>query len=217
VYVPLYSVWEGTEPELMVRMIDQYAPKPLKSILDATINRGRIWEGLDLPVQGVDNNPANVIGNKIPTTIADNTHLPMFRDCSFTVVVYDPPHVPEQGRDRTKDFNTRFGLDNAHAGENLAHTYPPFLREAGRLLIPDGILLVKLCDYTHRNKFQFATSDFTIAAEAHGFLHEGYHIKPRKKPIIDPRWKNARHPRQSHSMWLVFRKPVERGTNASHR
>ena len=32
-----------------------------------------------------------------------------FADESFDVVVYDPPHIPNHGLDRTKDFNRRFG------------------------------------------------------------------------------------------------------------
>src|SRR5947208_6620716 len=48
---------------------------------------------------------------------ADNSRMP-FRDACFDVVVYDPPHIPNQGKDKSKDFNTRFGLVLNSSKEN---------------------------------------------------------------------------------------------------
>jgi predicted methyltransferase len=44
-----------------------------------------------------------------PDVVADNTAMP-FRNEALDVVVYDPPHIPNQGKDNEKDFNVRFGL-----------------------------------------------------------------------------------------------------------
>ena len=70
-----------------------------------------------------------------PSVVADNTRMP-FYDRSFDVIVYDPPHIPNQGKDKSKDFNTRFGLGNRASkefGYSFSHTYPPFVKEAFRV------------------------------------------------------------------------------------
>ena len=130
-YQMLPSVWEGTDAALLERMLDFYPRTQPQRILDATVNMGRFWEGTHRPVIGMD------IEEKVrPDLFGDNPRMP-FRDHSFDVVVYDPPHVPNQGRDLTKDFNLRFGLvlkSSAENGYNLAHLYPPFIREAYRVL-----------------------------------------------------------------------------------
>ena len=70
-------------------------------------------------------------------------------DGAFDVGVYDPPHVPNQGKDRRKDFNARFGLvlkSGRESGYSLSHLYPPFAAEAYRVLAPEGVLLCKVAD-----------------------------------------------------------------------
>src|SRR5579885_1585222 len=51
-YVPLGSVWEGEDAELLERMLDFYPRKRPKRILDATVNGGRFWRGSNRPVIG---------------------------------------------------------------------------------------------------------------------------------------------------------------------
>src|SRR5438876_6474803 len=53
-YQPLPSVWEGTDAELLERMLDFYPKKPPSLILDATLNAGRFWEGSQLLIVGID-------------------------------------------------------------------------------------------------------------------------------------------------------------------
>ena len=143
-----------------------------------------------------------------PTLVADNMCMP-FATEAFDVVVYDPPHVPNQGKDKQKDFNTRFGLGDrsskAH-GYTFAHLYPAFVREAYRVLEPEGILFAKIADYVHDHKYQWAHVDLIVAATGAGFRACDCIIKVRKGPIIDPKWKKAHHSRRQHCYWLVFRK-----------
>jgi SAM-dependent methyltransferase len=202
-YKPLTSTWEGTDAALLELMLDFYPQARPRLILDATVNAGRFWARTDREVIGLD------INAKLrPDVVADNRRQP-FGDRSFDVVVYDPPHIPNQGSDKSKDFNTRFGLVLKSAAENrynFTHLYPPFLREAFRVLRSDGVLFCKIADYIHNHRFQWAHIAVVQAAVEAGFCACDCIVKVRKGPIRDPRWKRAHHARRQHCYWLVFRK-----------
>lgn len=202
-YAPLASIWEGSDAELLERLLAFYPRTHPQRILDATVNSGRFWRGSKRCVIGMDLEPKHR-----PTVVADNTCMP-FRASSFDVVVYDPPHIPNQGKDQSKDFNARFGLvlrSSKEHGYSFSHTYPPFLREAYFVLNPEGILLCKITDYIHDHQYQWAHVDFVHAARAAGFRPCDCIIKIRQGPIIDPKWKIAHHSRRQHCYWLVLRK-----------
>jgi SAM-dependent methyltransferase len=202
-YETLPSVWHGSDAELLEQMLNFYPRKRPTLILDATVNGGRFWVGSTRRVIGMDINPAHR-----PEVVADNRRMPL-RDQCFDVVVYDPPHVPNQGKDHSKDFNTRFGLvlkSPAQTGYNFTHLYPPFLAEAYRVLKTEGILLCKIADYVHGHRFQWAHVEVIKAAVGVGFCACDCIIKVRKGPIMSPRWKTPHHARRHHCYWLIFRK-----------
>jgi hypothetical protein len=202
-YQPLPSVWDGEDAVLIERMLTFYPHKRPKRILDATVNGGRFWRGTKRKIVGLD-----IASTHGPSVVGDNTQMP-FADRQFDVVVYDPPHVPNQGKDDQKDFTVRFGLGGRSPkehGYNFAYLYPAFVREAYRVLRVDGLLLCKITDYVHNHQYQWAHVDFVQAAVAAGFRACDCIIKVRKGPIIDPKWKTAHHSRRQHCYWLVFRK-----------
>ena len=202
-YDPLPSVWYGTDAELLEKMLEFYPRRKPTKILDATMNTGRFWVGSTRPVTGMDIDPKHE-----PDVIGDNTNMP-FKAASFDVIVYDPPHIPNQGKDKKKDFNDRFGLvvkSSSEQGYNFNHTFPPFMTEAYRVLRKEGILFCKIADYVHGHRFQWAHVEVINAALAVGFTACDCIVKIRKGPIIDPRWKVAHHARRQHCYWLVFRK-----------
>ena len=100
-YCPIPSVWYGEDAELLELMLQFYPHSKPRRILDATINGGRFWRNSKRRVIGID-----ISAVHRPSIVADNTMMP-FRDHSFDVIVYDPPHIPNQGKDRQKDFNMR--------------------------------------------------------------------------------------------------------------
>ncbi|MBI4569768.1 MAG: hypothetical protein HY719_15355 [Planctomycetes bacterium] len=184
-------------------MLDFYPRQRPTRILDATVNQGRFWVGSSRPVVGMDINPRYK-----PDVVGDNRAMPLAAD-EFDVVVYDPPHVPNQGKDRLKDFNKRFGLGEkspAENGYNFSHLYPPFMGEAFRVLRREGVLLCKIADYIHNHRYQWAHVEVVKAAQAAGFLACDCIVKVREGPIVDPKWKTAHHARHQHCYWLIFRK-----------
>ena len=205
-YAPLASIWYGGDSELLERLLDFYPRKPPARILDTTVNGARFWRGSKRPVIGLD-----IDQSHRPDIVADNTSLP-FATAAFDVVVYDPPHIPNQGKDRSKDFNARFGLVVRSQKENnytFSHTFPPFLKEAYRVLTGEGILLAKITDYVHHHRYQWAHIELINAARAAGFVPCDCIVKIRKGPIIDPKWKTAHHSRRQHCYWLIFRKSTK--------
>ena len=184
-------------------MLHLYPRRPAEVILDATVNRRRFWRNSPRDVVGID-----IVPEHRPSIVADNTQMP-FRNDAFDVVVYDPPHIPNQGKDKGKDFNSRFGLVVKSLKANkyaLSHTFPSFLTEAHRVLRPEGILLCKITDYVHNHRYQWAHVEFLSAAQEVGFCACDCVVKVRARSIIDPRWRVSHHTRRQHCFWLVFRK-----------
>lgn len=205
-YQPLASVWAGEDAELLERMLRFYPHKAPERILDATVNIGRFWVGSEREVIGLDT------GSQFkPTVLGDNRCMP-FASETFDIVVYDPPHVPNQGADKQKDFTERFGLGQKSGrenGYNFSHLYPGFLAEAYRVLKPDGMLFCKVTDYVHNHRYQWAHVELISAAIKTGLVPCDLIIKVRNSPIIDPKWKAAHHARHQHCYWLVFRKSTK--------
>lgn len=196
-------MWSGEDAPLLEKLLSLYPRKAPKRILDATVNGGRFWRGTKHAFIGID-----IERSHRPHIVADNTAMP-FKDSIFDVVVYDPPHIPNQGRDKQKDFHERFGLGTKspkEMGYTFGYTYPPFVAEAYRVLRDEGILFCKITDYVHHHRYQWAHVEFIEAARKVGFRACDCIIKVRKGPIIDPKWKKAHHSRRQHAYWLVFRK-----------
>ena len=166
-YEPLPSVWYGEDSELLEKLLAFYPRRKPQRILDATVNGGRFWRGSKRAVIGMD-----IDTSHRPVIVANNTAMPLL-DSSFDVIVYDPPHIPNQGKDKSKDFNRRFGLVARSSKENqytFTHTFPPFLKEAHRVLRNEGILLCKITDYVHHHRYQWAHIELIMPLNAQASL-----------------------------------------------
>ena len=201
-YKPLPSVWHGNDAELLEAMLDFYTNTAPGRILDATVNTRRFWSKSKRQVLGPDINP-----RVRPDILADNSALP-FRDAVIDVIVYDPPHTPDQGKHSTKDFHDRFGLtlkSNPDTGHNISTMFLPFMQEARRVLKPNGLLLCKIIDYVHNHRTQWAHLHLIQTGDDAGLTPCDCIIKIRRGPIIDPRWRTAHHARKHHCYWIIFR------------
>lgn len=203
-YAPTSSVWEGSDGELLEEMLRFYPSIPAEPILDATYNAGRFWRGSDRQVVSMDIDPKYA-----PMIVADNRNMVGVEDATFNTVVYDPPHVGPQGRDKScKRFDVDFGATMAcGASESwtLSYLYPPFLKEAKRVLKPEGLLLAKITDMVNNHRSRSAHRDFMCMAEEAGFTVCDMVIKIRRGPMISDRWRTAHHARKRHCFWFICR------------
>lgn len=203
-YSPISSVWEGNDGDLiesMLRFYSSIAPEP---ILDATYNKGRFWKGSTRQVVSMDINP-----KFSPMILGDNRIMDGVPDSEFGTVVYDPPHVGPQGRDKSsKKFDEDFGATVACGKEHdwsLSYLYPPFLEQAKRVLKPDGLLLAKITDMVNSHRSKWSHCDFIGMAEEAGFTVCDLIVKIRTGPMVSNKWSTAHHARKRHCFWIVCR------------
>jgi len=203
-YTPLSSVWEGTDGELLERMFAFYPSISVEPILDATYNAGRFWKGSARHVVSMDIDPRHK-----PDIVGDNRVMEGVASESFATVVYDPPHVGPQARDKSrKRFDVDFGATmvcGKEQGWSLSYLYPPFLAQARRVLKPKGLLLAKITDMVNCHRSQWAHCDFMRMADEAGFTVCDLIVKVRKGPMMSNRWKVAHHARKRHCFWIICR------------
>jgi len=203
-YEPISSVWERTDSELLEAMFGFYASIDPEPILDATYNAGRFWKGSRRRVISMDLDPRYQ-----PMIVGDNRKMTGVPSAHFGTVVYDPPHVGPQGRDKSrKKFDVDFGATVECGKEqnwNLSYLYPPFLRQAKRVLKPDGLLLAKITDMVNNHRSKWAHCDFMRMAEEEGFAVCDLIVKIRNGPMLSDKWKEAHHALKRHCLWIVGR------------
>ncbi len=118
-YEPLSTVWEGSDGELLEAMFSFYATIEPEPILDATYNAGRFWKGSRRRVVSMNIDPQYK-----PTIIGDNRKMTGVASAKFGAVVYDPPHVGPQGRDKSKKrFDVDFGATVECGKEDDQYSY----------------------------------------------------------------------------------------------
>lgn len=203
-YQPLSSVWEGSDADLLEAMLSFYPTIDPEPILDATYNAGRFWKGSSRDVWSMDINPKYK-----PRIVADNRIMRGVQSQTFGAVVYDPPHVGPQGRDKSvKRFDVDFGATmecGKQHGWSLSYLYPPFLEQAKRVLKPEGLLVAKITDMVNSHKSRWAHCDFMRMAEGAGFTVCDLIVKIRRGPMRSNKWKEAHHARKRHCFWIVCR------------
>ena len=203
-YAPLSSVWEGSDGELIDAMLEFYPSIPPEPILDATYNAGRFWRGSSRDVVSMDIDPQHK-----PMIVGDNRVMTGVPSSKFGVVVYDPPHVGPQGRDKScKRFDVDFGATMPCGAEHdwsLSYLYPPFLQQAKRVLKPGGLLLAKITDMVNSHRSKWAHSDFLRMATDAGFTACDLIVKIRTGPMVSSKWQTAHHARKRHCFWIICR------------
>lgn len=170
-------------------------------ILDTTANTGKIWRGLPYRPARLD-----CRDEFAPDVVGSFDNIPA-QPGQFTVLVFDPPHLTDHGRNGI-GYGKRYGTDVLcfQGPTNISFAYPGFLREAARVLPKGGLILAKIADQTHSRRYQWQSGQFIQAAERHGFVLVDMAIKVRPRAVNDPKWKTVRTMRKVHSYWIALKK-----------
>lgn len=199
------SVFLGVDSDLLANMLDFYV-RPLGPIVDVTANKRRMWKGLDTSsVVFCDLDPAMK-----PDVTLDFKSLP-FRDNSVALLIYDPPHLPAAaGTDASHEqYVIDYGLKHSVKGDNVNSFHLPFLTEAARILMKDGLIFTKISDYVHNHAYQWSLVDFIgFVRQVPGLTPCDLRIKrdPAGGNLKSSKWTRAMHARRVHSWWVVIRK-----------
>lgn len=200
------SVWEGSDSKLLEEMARFYAHRELDAlqILDATYNTGKMWRKTTARPCSMDIDPRYPVDRR-----CDNREMPGVSDRSFDIVVYDPPHVGDNGRDKSvKDFDGMYGCNIPALkaeGYTLSFLYPGFLVQARRVLRPGGMVWAKITDQVNNHRSRWAHVDFIRMAESAGLTVCDLIIKVRKGPMMSSKWQTMHHARKRHCFWIVLR------------
>jgi len=209
------SVWEGSDAPLLERMLEFYPRITPEPILDCTFNSGKIWKNSTRTVFRMDIDASfdlDLVGDFRTMTGVDPRTRTVYRvaDASFATIVFDPPHIGGYGRDKSnKDFGREYGatINVGKANDwNLSFLYPPFLEQAYRVLVPEGLVFAKVCDQVCNHAAKWPHVDFVNFAIAAGFTVCDVIVKVRINPLKSSRWKQQLHARKRHSFWIVLRK-----------
>lgn len=199
------SVINGRDPEVLKSLFEFYV-HPKGKVVDLTCNSRKMWKGLN--TEGIvfcDIDP-----EVNPDIVCDFKNTP-FKDNEVSVIVFDPPQLPSAaGSEKSlKPFVKNYGLDKSVKGYNIDEIFEPFLKEAHRILMNDGLIFVKLADFVHSHNYQWTLVSFINAVKSiKGLTATDLIIKcdPSAGNLASGRWKNSFHARKAHCWWIVVRK-----------
>lgn len=115
-------------------------------VLDVTYGLGKFWS---------EYRPEDLTTHDLALDGVDFRALPE-ADQSIDVVVFDPPYIPQGGRETSgeQDFIRRYGLfDGPRNTIDLQALIADGITECFRVLRPGGRLLVKCMDYVNGRRF----------------------------------------------------------------
>lgn len=200
------SVVMGRDPEVLSGLLVFYA-RSGAAVLDVTANRRRMWRGVAWDGSVMYSDIDSEVG---PDVVADFRALP-FEDGSFDVIVFDPPHLPVAAASTASspEYVAAFGLSRSAKADNVSALFLPFLREAQRVLRPDGLIFAKIKDFVHNHAYQWSLVDFVNAVRATDGL-TACDLRIKRDPcggnLKSGRWERSHHARNVHCWWVVVRK-----------
>ena len=164
--------------------------------VDPCYSIGRFWTGLPQPIRKFDINPQKP---GVEQASADN--LPIESE-SVESVMYDPPFlvgmgVPGKIKERFSRFPTM---------RDLWSFYRASIAEFYRILIDDGLLVVKCQDCVSGSTQFLSHVEIINMAEATGFYCKDLFVLGNNQVLWSPNMVKQQHARKTHSYFLVFRK-----------
>ena len=170
---------------------------------DLTYGNGSFWKGRQTPKHCFDITPLHEGVVK-----ASSCAIPL-PDSSLVNCVFDPPFLTyvRQGREHNSKvaMTSRFG--GYYHYEELIEHYTGTLKEAMRVLKPDGVLVFKCQDVIHNHKMHCTHVNVCNWAASEGFRLLDLFVLTAKSRMPGPQKGTQRHSRVFHSYFLVFKKP----------
>ena len=199
------SVMNGKDTDVLPILIELHSSSLNPKILDCTYNKGTMWKGLSYKPTRMDINPVFDLD-----VVGDFKNMP-FPDKSYDVIVFDPQFLPSDGArgKASKIWETTYGITDSpdREGDNVSGLFEPFIKEAKRVLVEDGIILAKMCDIIHNHRYRWQHIDLILAAQKEGLTACDMMIKcdPQAGKLMSSKWQNVRHLRKAHCYWIVIR------------
>ena len=197
-----------SDAPILKSLIKIHAPSAdMLKILDCTYNRGQMWKGFnidrDYSLTTMDIDPRHNTDY-----VCDFMEMPGVPSKAFDVLVFDPPHLPGKSKGSSCVYSDVYGVIGPTKGReknNISGMFKPFLKQAKRVLRPDGIILVKICDLVQGRKYQWQHVELINTARDMGLIPCDLAVKVGSGSIMSSKWKNPYHLRKNHSYWIVIR------------
>lgn len=186
-------------------------------VVDCTYGLGNFWSVY---------RPRRLVAHDLITDGVDFCQLPE-ADASADVVVFDPPYIPQGGRETSTiegprpgggpnirepegGFLQRYGLfTGPRSVRELDELVAAGMKEANRILAPSGRLLVKCMDYINGSRYVQGRHKAVVTAQALGLVQVDEFVHYSGVGPQPPRERQY-HSRRAHTFLCVFQAPKAR-------
>jgi len=201
----------SSDEEAINALILLHAPGDNSFILDCTYGLGHMWADNRLfqPDLKTDLEP------KAPgIKMMDFTQMDLVEAKQVAVIIFDPPHLSDHGATGTinyqRNYGVKVGVTGNAADGGVTEFFPPFLKEAYRVLCPRGIVLCKIIDMIHSSTYLWQHTEFMYTAWKAGFTVRDLAIKKTSHLPQSSTWVAQHHLRNAYAYWICVQKPTNR-------
>jgi hypothetical protein len=198
----VFSACQGTNDDLFPAVLSLYVA-PGSTVADITYGKGVFWKKVERKAYRL-----------LPSDLATGTDcrkLP-YRAGSVDCVVFDPPYMHTPGGTAHaghQHYEQYYGNNGAAHPSKKYHEavldlYFATADEAGRVLRPGGIFIVKCQDEVCANRQRLTHVEIINAYATKGFICEDLFVLMRRNKPGMSRVVRQAHARKNHSYFLVF-------------